>query len=640
LIAGGPQRRRGLAALAIAGFAAGAWVAGSGDGGAAADSSSTGRPERVLILSLPTLTWADLETVPAPTITRLLDRAAIADLATRADRQPPHLGAAYVTIGAGTRATGNDGTDGDGLEVHERFGSGTAGQAYEQRTGHRAARGLVDLGIARILGDNDALLYDAEPGALGDALANAGFSRAVIANGDGTEPDSPPQGAPAYLRQAVGALMDGEGRVPGGAVGPELLQRDPDAPYGVRFDPAAVERAFTGWWRHHSVVLVEASDLVRADRYDSFVTPFHRGVERTRAIQRSDQLVARMLKHVDFSRDAVIVVAPVPVGGDRSVTVAALRAPGVHAGLLRSATTRRSGFVTLSDVAPTILDLLGIDRPQSMEGRPMRMGREGGSTADRRAFLVQANEDGLLRDRLVGPATTAVGWAAITLMVGSVLLLGRFRWAGPALRVTALALVGFLLATLFATPLHLSDHGGVAAYWGFVAVFSVAFAVACGWLGRREPLDPLVIALGALLVVSVADQLTGAHLELNSAFGYSPTVGIRFAGIGNASSAVLTATALLMAALLAWRVPAPHGVRAAIAVLVVSFVALTPPLFGQDFGGTLAAAPAFALLGWMLAGRRTTLRFIAGLIGVLLASGLVVGFVELLRSSDQRTLVG
>src|SRR4029077_17029907 len=100
-----------------------------------------------------------------------------------------------------------------------------------------------------------------------------------------------------------------------------------------------------------------------------------------------------LLSHVDLARDAVIVLAPVPAGGDRSVTVAGLRAPGITPGLLKSATTRRSGFVPLSDVAPTVLDLLGIDRPISMEGRPMRVGSEGGTAADRRAFLVQANDD-------------------------------------------------------------------------------------------------------------------------------------------------------------------------------------------------------------------------------------------------------
>ena len=123
-------------------------------------------------------------------------------------------------------------------------------------------------------------------------------------------------------------------------------------------------------------------------------------------------------------------------------------------------------------------------------------------------------------------------------------------------------------------------------------------------------------------------------------FGYSATVGIRFSGIGNQSSALLATAAVLVAAFAAWRCSRPWGTRIALAVLVVSFVAITPPLFGQDFGGTLAAAPVFALLGWLLLGRRVTVKAVLALGGILLASGLAVGFLDLLRPRDQRSHVG
>ena len=67
---------------------------------AQAAPSAAARPHRILIVSVPTLTWTDLDRRDAH-LSRFLDRAAIADLATRADRQPAKLGAAYVTIGAG-----------------------------------------------------------------------------------------------------------------------------------------------------------------------------------------------------------------------------------------------------------------------------------------------------------------------------------------------------------------------------------------------------------------------------------------------------------------------------------------------------------------------------------------------------------
>jgi hypothetical protein len=645
---GPDRRRRGRAnASLVVGSTAMLVLAASVVRAPSATAAASPHPHRILIVSLPTLTWSDLDGGDAPNLTRFLDSAAIADLATRADRQPAKLGAAYVTIGAGTRAAGDDATDGEGLASTERFGNGDAAAAYRQRTGDAARDGLVDLGIPRIDGANANLLYEAHPGALGDELTSAGYGRSVVANGDGTQPDASTSAPPTYFRSAVGALMGSFGRVPRGTVGRQLLRDDAAAPYGVRYDNRAVERAFLDGWTDRSVSVVEASDLVRADRYSSLANSS--GNERLRrdAIRSSDQLFGRLLAHVDLSRDAVLVLAPVPRAGDRSVTIAGLRAPGVDPGFLRSATTRRSRFVTLADVAPTVLGLLGIATPTTMEGRPMRVDTGHGDAADRRATLERDNANGLLRDELVNPVTAAVLWTAMLLAVACVLLLtvarsldGRFPWIRPALRWLSLAAIGLVLATMPATVLDLGEHGGKAAFWLFLSVFAVFFAAVCQLAGRRRGLDPLLAALALFLAVLVIDQYTGGHLEFNSVFGYSATVGIRFSGIGNQSSALLSTAAVLLAALAAWRLPQRWGVRIALVVLAVSFVALTPPLFGQDFGGTLASAPAFALLGWLLLGRRVTVKAIVTLVGILVASGLVVGFLDLLRPSDQRTHVG
>ena len=179
-----------------------------------------------MILSLPTLTWADLQTAKAPTLARLLKERPlpISRLARIASRRAS--GPAYVTIGSGTRAAGDDLAGDEGFEPGERFGTQTAGSIYRQRTGRAPGRGLVDLGIPRVKGANNGLLYGAQPGALGDTLAKAGYSRAVIANADWFDPDSSPPDAVQYSRPAVGALMGADGRVPGGKVGPELLMHD------------------------------------------------------------------------------------------------------------------------------------------------------------------------------------------------------------------------------------------------------------------------------------------------------------------------------------------------------------------------------------------------------------------------------
>jgi hypothetical protein len=143
-----------------------------------------------------------------------------------------------------------------------------------------------------------------------------------------------------------------------------------------------------------------------------------------------------------------------------------------------------------------------------------------------------------------------------------------------------------------------------------------------------------------MVVMHVGDLLTGAHLELNSVFGYSATVGIRVSGQGNLTFAQLTAAALLLAGLLAWQVPGRRTVIGVVVMLGVTLLVMAAPPWGGDFGAALAGAPGFALLAWLLLGRRVRARGVVMLGVVLVASGLLVAIVDLLRPSSQQTHVG
>ena len=204
--------------------------------GASADSprrhrsTTTPRPQRLLVLSLPATTWTDIDPATTPHLAQLLDHSGVADLNTRSASGLSKLGVGYATLGAGTRSATDGVTDGDAFGANELFGDGTASDVFRLRTGRTVQRGLVHLGLAGLVAKNAGLLFDAKIGALGDALAKAGFGRAVIANADGVEPYTPP--LPQYRRDAVTGLMGSDGTVPAGAVGPALLQPDQAAPFG------------------------------------------------------------------------------------------------------------------------------------------------------------------------------------------------------------------------------------------------------------------------------------------------------------------------------------------------------------------------------------------------------------------------
>ena len=68
----------------------------------AADAAARTNVDRVLIVSLPHLSWSDLDgRDDVPNITRLLDESAVADLSVRAPSIRPDLAGGYATLERG-----------------------------------------------------------------------------------------------------------------------------------------------------------------------------------------------------------------------------------------------------------------------------------------------------------------------------------------------------------------------------------------------------------------------------------------------------------------------------------------------------------------------------------------------------------
>lgn len=630
-------RNRALAA-GCAALLAVAWLTTSGVGVAAAGTPAAVDVKRVLVISLPATSWADVTRGNSPNLARLLDDSAVADMVTRAAGRKNSIQGGYTAFGAGGRASAVTPLAPQAFEPSEPYGDSTAGDVFRQRTGITATSGIVHLGIEALVQENADGLYDPDIGALGDALAKAGLPRAVVANGDGAQPivDDP---LPQYQRSAVNALMTHDGTVPGGSVGDELLTTDPHAPFGVRMDNDAAFRAFDTAWQAGGVVLVEGSDLLRADLASDFLTPEQLGVQKADALRRTDALVGRMLAEVDPSQDAVFVVSPASPRRGPGLAVTGIRAPGVAPDLLRSATSRRTGFVYVIDIAPTILQLLGIEPPAKMEGRVMEV-RGGLAQGDRVDFLIHANEDAVFRDSQVAAANNIAIALAAVLALACAFVVARSSRGARAAQFLSLAVLGYLFATYIAAPLHFGRSASASAYYGFLVAGAVVFAAVCSVPRRRHPYLPLGLALAATVALHVADLVAGARLELNTVFGYSATVGIRVSGQGNLTFAQLVAAVLLLAGLLVWRRPGRRTVYAVIAMLAVTLLVMAGPPWGGDFGAAIAGAPAFGLFAWLLLGRTIRVRTVAILGGVIVAAGLLVGFADLTRPKDQQTHIG
>ena len=362
-------------------------------------------------------------------------------------------------------------TSGQGFGVDEPFGTDPAGVVFRTRTGTPPGDGLVYLPIADVTDENDAELFGAEVGLLGSELAHARRRAGRHRQRRRERPEHAGAAVPPYRRAAVAALMTAAGRVPGGQVDRDLLTEDATAPFGVRLDPDAVDGALRRGFTDRSVVLVEGSDLVRADLASDFASP-----EQGERMMR-----ARAARHRSSGRAAARRRRPRARRGDRRRTGAARRRPRAHdrvgarcrgrpralavddheAGRLREHRRRRA------DDPPPVRHR----PPDAMEGR-----RDGARRSRRRSTrgarsLADDNADGLFRDGQVGIAmTVVVDRRRRARARDRVRAIGGGRASRGCSRSARSVLVGLLDATYLAGPFHFGRHGGAAGYWLFVVV--------------------------------------------------------------------------------------------------------------------------------------------------------------------------
>jgi len=348
-----------------------------------------------------------------------------------------------------------------------------------------------------------------------------------------------------------------------------------------------------------------------------------------------EELLAR-LREVDPGRTLLLLVTPAAPDVPLRLRPLVASGPGAPAGRLLSPSTRRTGLVLLSDVAPTVLDVLGVPVPAAMIGRPIERLAGPDGVDD----LITDDRLAVQRDTVWDPALAAVGF----LHVG---VLGwawrRSRRGGrrvadgeappqvgsSGLSCAALALAAWPLATWLTRAAPGTGSLGRAA--GLVAVVLDLVVVAAAWrLGRRRGLAPLALVVGATVALVTADLGLGGPLQLSSAFGGAAHSTGRFTGLGNVAFAIYAASALVAVA--CGRRRAPWMVALLVMVALVDAI----PSLGADVGGAVTLGPVFALTAAALWGRlrRRTVALAAVATSALL--GLAVA-LDLSRPDAKRT---
>lgn len=592
---------------------------------------------RVLVFAVPGLTWKDLDSPSLPNLRALLDDSAVANLATRVTGVVAEPGEAYLTLDTGTRAVAPRDVAGMSFQADEPFGATTAADEHARQHGTQTDAEVVSLAWTLITQANDVAEFGGNIGALGQALADRGVARGVVANADGADPLVP--GEPIHREAALG-LADESGTVDCGQVSSALLVSDDAAPFGVRLDEATVVATVARCSPPRSVVLVEASDLRRALAFRARATAELAEAARVEALAATDRLFGALLDQLDLERDAVVVLAPTTLP-DPGLGVVGVRAAEVPAGYLSSGNTRRDGYVLLSDMAPSIAGLIGVELEEGgLEGRTVDAVGSTATGAERRTQLVDGESAALFRDRLLEPVVLAVVISVSALaLVAAVALLRGWTWAPPWLERVALVLIALPSMTYLAALMPFHDWG-VAAYWGFLVLGSLVIGGAASFL-RGRWLRPLVLTYGLVIgVVVLSVVILSSRLQVATVFGDSPIVAGRFTGINNVTFAFFFLAASVLACVVVDQVDGVVGRRVMLGLLGAVLLVDVAPMWGADVGGALAGVPALVLLATGLGRWRVRWRTLVliGIATVALVAGLAL--LDLTRDSADRSHLG
>lgn len=580
-------------------------------------------PGPVVLLGTAGLRWDDVD-IDTPALQALLANGSLAALVPRSVELTACPVDGWLALSAGRRADAARADDGScpapALDIPTPGGVGHVLRWADYRA-RAAAQG-----------------FDAEPGALGEALARAGRRTAAIGPG------------------AVLGLARADGTTTPAWAADDILDTDEPlrAALAARPDVLAIDLGpLTGATETDRTTALKDLDarltlILEAlpDTATVIVTsladdPAATGAVSGKAAASSASETAGSAGGASGARmQFTAIVGPRPGGGNHPPAL--LFSPG----------TRHDGLMLTTDLAPTILDLLGVTVPTTMDGSPVHPSANGsGDEADRLEHLLDLDLAAVELQPLFGPV---IAVSVVIEVFAAIVLAWLLRLVRtPALRrrlragLHAVGIAGGCLpaATVLA---------GLAPWWRAASPGSVLGLVIAGWVlvlaaialagpWRRRELGPAG-AVGALTALALtADVAAGSPLSLTTLMGGQPLIGGRFYGFGNPLFAVFGAAVLVFAMAVADAL-APRGVRAG--VIAVSAIGLGAavidvlPALGADVGGAPALIPAFAVLALRLSGLRVTWRR-----GLLIASGTVllvvaVAVADWLRPEADRTHLG
>jgi hypothetical protein len=292
--------------------------------------------------------------------------------------------------------------------------------------------------------------------------------------------------------------------------------------------------------------------------------------------------------------DLLIAIERPPPRKNRALAIGIAGAG--YDGNLTSDSTRLDGYVLSTDLAPTILERLGVAIPQQMSGQPIRAEGE----VDPAAVVSLGDRMAVISERR-GPVI-GLSLLAWIMVMGLAVVATRGAAGRGGARTLGLAVVYLPLVLLVGAAMEPGETAEMLiAMLGAPLLAALTLALLGGYRA-------LALASGLTVLAYAIDVVVGSPLTALSLLGPNPGLGVRFYGIGNELEALLAV--LIVAgtgAGLTGFVPrlSPRGRAAAfLAVGICAAFVFAAGRFGADVGAAIVFPVGAAVAAAVIAARR------------------------------------
>jgi hypothetical protein len=295
-----------------------------------------------------------------------------------------------------------------------------------------------------------------------------------------------------------------------------------------------------------------------------------------------------------LGRRGLVIAIAAPTGKTDDPIPIWIAGRGFH-GDLTSDTTRTNGYVTSTDVAPTILEFFAAAVPDQMTGQAIRT--EG--SVDPAAIESRGARMAVVSTRR-GPV---IGWSLLAWALALALVVLFARPLAPAaVRLAGLAVVYLPVLLLLGAALE-------PAQWPETLLVMVgAPLLAAITLAALRDYRALAVAAGVAVGAYALDAILGSPLSSLSLLGPNPGLGVRFYGIGNELESLLSVLVVGgIGAALAGFAPRLSPGRCAVVFLVVGLVCagiFASGEFGADVGAAIDFPMGVAVAALVVTGGR------------------------------------